>query len=551
MNTLMCVLYDATAVRSFMKAVYDYGTEHDYGHERLAHILVVRHEAMFIIFATAALHTRRLPLDWLLRQGFHTSAVLWLNIKQRSWDERFNGEMGFATRANQRRKTSKAPERTSDMTVTGMHFIAFLHKICRQRPSTAPNPEHSSIAIEGIKAPTPAAVLQQFVHVRPHNVQLTADEDERQTGPCSSTAVDDGWCQKIKAFTDTFKKGYRKKCEADALEASEAAEDAFLAEFVDAQEATDSLSYSLSPACTDDAKCCTNDEPAVADDIAAVVFNNSEDEDDARMAELIEAHEASEGLCVSPVSLGDARASLSSTKETDPDNSSSQDGGGGEAFPLSPECTNNVERTNDAHVVEAIETATDNKPDPPKCAESSSPDAQAQQSWDSHRASGPQITRKMSDRERAQKAHQLHIPTGQPTMFVCQEKDFDPVPKTFKLPEVPLFRDVKLATGDGPDLSSNDNQLITGDTSPKKVPSSLSVDTGITSSLFANSITPSEISSSLIYCDHSAVTKPSNEDTEALNIGLPLEAGGLCQPLIGENDTCECGGDDIGQILGD
>ena len=229
MNTMMCVLYDATAVQSFMKAVYDYGTEHDDGHERLAHVLVVRHGPVFVIFATAALHTRRLPLDWLLCQGFHTSAFLWLKIKQRSWDKRFNDDMGFATWAKQRRKTSTAPERMSDMTITGMHFLAFLHKVYRQRPSTPPNPKPSTAPnskIEVVKAPTPAAVVQQYVYVKPHNVQLTADEDARRTGPCSSTAVDDGWCQEIQAFTDTFKKGYRKRCEADAAAAAAVEADA-------------------------------------------------------------------------------------------------------------------------------------------------------------------------------------------------------------------------------------------------------------------------------------------------------------------------------------
>ena len=109
--------------------------------------------------------------------------------------------------------------------------MSVLYGLCRRRPSTAPNPGHSSAVIEGVEASpvvqTPAAM---FVYVKPHRVQLTSDEDTHSTMPPSSTAVDNEWCQQVMAFTDTFKKGYRKRCEAAAAAAASALEAAQPAE---------------------------------------------------------------------------------------------------------------------------------------------------------------------------------------------------------------------------------------------------------------------------------------------------------------------------------
>ena len=198
MNTLLCVLYHASAVESVMKSVYDYGQQHDDGHARLAHILVVRHEEVFLLFMTAAMHTR-LPLDWLMRQGVHTSAFMWLNIKQRSWDECFNE---VATRANKKQQTSKKPERISDETIVGMTILSLFWSLCRKR-STAPEPE------------------DLCVYVKPHTLQSCTEGGKSEVTTGSSG--DDDWIQKIMAFTATFKAGYRAKRAAVAAAKAAAA----------------------------------------------------------------------------------------------------------------------------------------------------------------------------------------------------------------------------------------------------------------------------------------------------------------------------------------
>ena len=163
---------------------------------------------------TAAMHTRQLPLDWLMRQGVHTSEFMWLNIKDRSWDERFNEDLSFATgaAAKKKRKTSaKAPvwNRMSDMTIQGMTVLSLLCSLCRPRASPAPTPQTSSIHIEGVKAKVSAPIAPPpamlYVYVKPHKLQFATEEEES-----ARPAVDNGWRLQIVAFTDTLKKGTAK-----------------------------------------------------------------------------------------------------------------------------------------------------------------------------------------------------------------------------------------------------------------------------------------------------------------------------------------------------
>ena len=203
-NSLVCVLYDVTAVESLMKAVYDYGQENDDGHERLARVLVVRHKAVFILVMTAALSTRQLPLDWLMRQGIHTSTFLWVNIRERSWSQRFNTNLSLVTGAKKERKTDNhySWNKVSDMTIVGMNFLSLVCSLCRRRV-----PEHPSIAVGGVEKPRvqhPTAAM--YVHVKPHR---SAEKEKRSS---SSYAVDNEWYQTIMAFTKQF----RSKCQAAA-----------------------------------------------------------------------------------------------------------------------------------------------------------------------------------------------------------------------------------------------------------------------------------------------------------------------------------------------
>jgi hypothetical protein len=187
-----------------MKAVYDYGQENDDGHERLARVLVVRHKAVFILVMTAALSTRQLPLDWLMRQGIHTSTFLWVNIRERSWSQRFNTNLSLVTGAKKERKTDNhySWNKVSDMTIVGMNFLSLVCSLCRRRV-----PEHPSIAVGGVEKPRvqhpPAAM---YVHVKPHR---SAEKEKRSS---SSYAVDNEWYQTIMAFTKQF----RSKCQAAA-----------------------------------------------------------------------------------------------------------------------------------------------------------------------------------------------------------------------------------------------------------------------------------------------------------------------------------------------
>ena len=81
MNTLVAVLHSPLSVSTLVRAVEADATD------LVAHILVVRIGGVFLLLLTDKRATKRFPVDWFMRIGDHTSAYLWLNLKEACWDK--------------------------------------------------------------------------------------------------------------------------------------------------------------------------------------------------------------------------------------------------------------------------------------------------------------------------------------------------------------------------------------------------------------------------------------------------------------------------------
>ena len=79
MNTLVCVLYTAYAVCTMMRQISQCGLD-------LAHVLVVRLGPFYLAILTDADQKGRFPLNAMMRRGDLTSAFIWLNLKESSWE---------------------------------------------------------------------------------------------------------------------------------------------------------------------------------------------------------------------------------------------------------------------------------------------------------------------------------------------------------------------------------------------------------------------------------------------------------------------------------
>ena len=84
MNTLVAVLHSPLSVSTLVRAVEADATD------LVAHILVVRIGGVYLLLLTDKRATKRFPADWFMRIGDHTSAYLWLNLKEPCW-EKFAG----------------------------------------------------------------------------------------------------------------------------------------------------------------------------------------------------------------------------------------------------------------------------------------------------------------------------------------------------------------------------------------------------------------------------------------------------------------------------
>jgi hypothetical protein len=80
MNTLLCVLYSPAAVGEFMRSVFKDKDEDP------AHVLVLRFGCAFVVLMSDSRYMKRFSMEWFMRIGDHTSAFVWMNIKDVCWD---------------------------------------------------------------------------------------------------------------------------------------------------------------------------------------------------------------------------------------------------------------------------------------------------------------------------------------------------------------------------------------------------------------------------------------------------------------------------------
>jgi hypothetical protein len=121
MNTLLCVFYAITDVVSMIKLVremYANGSS-------IAHILVLLYGKVFLVLFTDVDPNARFPLDRIMRHGVHTSAYLWLNLKESCWESHIKAPTTLAVVPTKAVK-AKPFVKVSDVTLSGMHILAVL-----------------------------------------------------------------------------------------------------------------------------------------------------------------------------------------------------------------------------------------------------------------------------------------------------------------------------------------------------------------------------------------------------------------------------------------
>ncbi|KAJ1467154.1 hypothetical protein T484DRAFT_1756091, partial [Baffinella frigidus] len=134
MNTLMCVLYSPSAVCSIVRAAQG-------KREHPGHVMVLRLGGVFVVLITDSSPTARLSLDWFIRRGDHTSAYMWMNLKESCWlrhrdvpsamhstlnPEPVDTPMGVLPKQVQNVDVFDPWSKITEPTAAGMHFLKFL-----------------------------------------------------------------------------------------------------------------------------------------------------------------------------------------------------------------------------------------------------------------------------------------------------------------------------------------------------------------------------------------------------------------------------------------
>jgi hypothetical protein len=208
MNTLLCVLYSPLAVSKLVRAAYDHADVSN----RLAHVFVLRLGEVFLLLLTASPY-KRFPLDWFMRVGEHTSAYMWLNLKEACWEP-------YSLKPTKKKK-HKTWQQLSQATVSGMHVLSVFW-----RRSAGPHPARPAVAAvtDGV-----APVMDYHVYVKPPQKDPTVVQHDipAATGGDGEDAPivepDDAWVLEVERFADQFVAP--RLDEAAAVE-TEAAEDA-------------------------------------------------------------------------------------------------------------------------------------------------------------------------------------------------------------------------------------------------------------------------------------------------------------------------------------
>jgi hypothetical protein len=214
LNTLVCVMYEMSSVSSFMRSI------RSYTHEFLSNILVVRMAGIFVIVMTDVRAQQRYPGDWLLSTGDHTSAFLWVNLKDACWlryttpNPVVSSVSGGSSKKRDKGPTGVFPKqliwtKMSDVTVAGMHVLSFIWKRIE-----------TMMGATGVVPPSNAGVSSSSVfhiHVRPYielpsgcnskNVDgnMGVDMDEASGASNTGGVRCTTWCEEIVQFVEQFK----------------------------------------------------------------------------------------------------------------------------------------------------------------------------------------------------------------------------------------------------------------------------------------------------------------------------------------------------------
>ena len=189
MNTLLCVLYSPIAVSTLVRAA------HDDKEEFPGHIMVLRLGGIFIILMTDSNTNARFSLDWYLRRGEHTSAFIWLNIKESCWHRHrdvlsampsvdASGLVVNTENVTQNTEKYETLSKVSEVTMAGIHFLKFLRTKAEDLSKVA--------AIN--------ATFCSHMYIQPYTRSTTGKSFKRG----GATPVSDKWCVDMDKFVSLF-----------------------------------------------------------------------------------------------------------------------------------------------------------------------------------------------------------------------------------------------------------------------------------------------------------------------------------------------------------
>jgi hypothetical protein len=216
LNTLVSVFYQIDSLVQFLESM------RDHTHEFLSNLLVVRMSGVFVVIMTDVRPMGRYPGDWFLRIGDHTSAFMWVNLKDACWlrytsdDTAGSAASCVQQEGSKKRKTSflctfsKKPVWTkmSDSTVAGMSVLAHVWRSIQLM-----------LAATGVIVPDSSCIGSSsafHIHVRPFielpssaksrtGCNVDCDMDIGDTPTCEKGPIRcETWCEDVVAFVEKF-----------------------------------------------------------------------------------------------------------------------------------------------------------------------------------------------------------------------------------------------------------------------------------------------------------------------------------------------------------
>ena len=192
MNTLLCALYSPLAVSRLLRAAYA-DTDNS---NRLAHVFVLRVGEVFLLLLTASPY-KRFPLDRFMCNGQHTSAYMWLNLKEVCWEPYVNQAVTPAAATPAAATPAAAPkpvrkkqrtwQQLSAATVSGLHILSVFW---RRADVLSANPPPALAADTAGAAP-----VLNHVYVQPPIQALAVAGEE---------GAPDAWILKVESFAEQF-----------------------------------------------------------------------------------------------------------------------------------------------------------------------------------------------------------------------------------------------------------------------------------------------------------------------------------------------------------